>query len=560
MPTIPYKNIYRADLEVIKGYRSGSSINKAYRSGELIYYKLNYSEPTPPDYRSMPLTFKVISGGTISWRANSSAYTKEIQYSINDGPWVSITSTTAGVPISLNTGDIVKFKGDGAISTSSFYINRFRDSTIVFEVYGNIMSLIDSTGYATATTAADHSFRSLFELQTGLTSVENLVLPATTIGTNAYKRTFSGCTSLTTAPSVLPATVLTESCYSQMFQRCTSLTSTPSLPATTMASQCYSYMFAGCTGLTSAPELPATTLVQRCYEYMFSGCTSLNYIKCLATDISAFSCTRNWVSGVSSSGTFVKANSMKDWEIDSTNGIPSGWTVQNEKDYSKEYLTFNILSAGTIMWKTFDSALTRTIEYKKNEGNWTSITSSTDGVSIPVDEGDTIQFKGDNATYATGFRSFNTFSGTTAKFEVEGNIMSLIDSTNFAAATTLASSYTFESLFYQCTGLTSAENLILPATTLIESCYRNMFSYCTSLTTAPELPATTLADWCYSNMFYVCTSLNYIKCLATNISATYCTNYWVSNVSSSGTFVTPSSTNWSTGENGIPSGWTRVDA
>jgi hypothetical protein len=29
-------------------------------------------------------------------------------------------------------------------------------------------------------------------------------------------------------------------------------------------------------------------------------------------------------------------------------------------------------------------------------------------------------------------------------------------------------------------------------------CYDNMFSYCTSLTQAPELPATTLADSCYS--------------------------------------------------------------
>ena len=34
-----------------------------------------------------------------------------------------------------------------------------------------------------------------------------------------------------------------------------------------------------------------------------------------------------------------------------------------------------------------------------------------------------------------------------------------------------------------------------------EMCYFNLFYSCTSLTTAPELPATTLADFCYSNMF-----------------------------------------------------------
>ena len=38
---IPNENIYKADLEVIKAYRSGSTINKAYRSGELILWRRN---------------------------------------------------------------------------------------------------------------------------------------------------------------------------------------------------------------------------------------------------------------------------------------------------------------------------------------------------------------------------------------------------------------------------------------------------------------------------------------------------------------------------------------
>lgn len=42
---------------------------------------------------------------------------------------------------------------------------------------------------------------------------------------------------------------------------------------------------------------------------------------------------------------------------------------------------------------------------------------------------------------------------------------------------------------------------------MAEKCYRNMFSGCTSLTTAPSLPATTLAFYCYSYMFYGCTSI-----------------------------------------------------
>ena len=61
---------------------------------------------------------------------------------------------------------------------------------------------------------------------------------------------------------------------------------------------------------------------------MFSGCSSLNYIKCLATDISATDCTGNWVSGVASTGTFVKNASMTSW-TEGTSGIPNGWTVQD---------------------------------------------------------------------------------------------------------------------------------------------------------------------------------------------------------------------------------------
>jgi len=67
-------------------------------------------------------------------------------------------------------------------------------------------------------------------------------------------------------------------------------------------------------------------LASKCYERMFEGCTNLNLIKCLATNISATSCTNNWVNGVAASGTFTKAASMSGWST-GNNGIPSGWTV-----------------------------------------------------------------------------------------------------------------------------------------------------------------------------------------------------------------------------------------
>ena len=115
----------------------------------------------------------------------------------------------------------------------------------------------------------------------------------------------------------------------------------------------------------------------------------------------------------------------------------------------------------------------------------------------------------------------------------------------------------YEYMFGGCTSLVNAPEL--PATTLAGACYRYMFVGCKSLVTAPELPATTLAEVCYFDMFDGCNKLNKIICLATDISALICTQYWLRNVSSTGTFVTPASTPWTTGENGIPSGWTRVN-
>ena len=175
-----------------------------------------------------------------------------------------------------------------------------------------------------ATTLVARCYEQMFAFTSLVTAPK---LPATTLATYCYDGMFSSCTSLTTAPA-LPAKTLAYACYSDMFAGCTSLINAPALPATTLAARCYVTMFQHCTSLTTAPELPAKTLAEACYLQMFKGCTNLNYIKCLATNKSATDCTYRWVADVAATGTFVKAASMTGWTR-STNGIPSGWTVQN---------------------------------------------------------------------------------------------------------------------------------------------------------------------------------------------------------------------------------------
>ena len=285
-------------------------------------------------------------------------------------------------------------------------------------------------------------------------------------------------------------------------------------------------------------------------------------------------------------------------------------------------LTMHIIQAGNIVWKTNDASFATTIQYKKNDGNWTNITATTGGTVIPVVSGDTLWFRGNNSQYALGANiatnvgtesSHNSFSGSSATFEVSNNVMSLINSNNFATLKTFSSNYALAGLFAGCSGLTNAENLLLPATsltrycyssmfkkcrylvsapslpatslayacyeamfdtcvrlntapsilpalTLQPYCYSNMFSNCTGLTTAPELPAKTLVDYCYMSMFERSFNLKNVKCLATNISAFNCTHYWLLEVSSAGTFVkNPNMSSWPRGEDGIPTGWTVVD-
>ena len=113
-----------------------------------------------------------------------------------------------------------------------------------------------------------------------------------------------------------------------MFERCDSLSSAPELPATSLAVNCYTAMFLYCSSLTEAPVLPAQTLAESCYLCMFEGCSKLSKVTCLATDLSAEDCTYEWLIGVPSSGSFIKAPEMADWTT-GVHGIPDGWTVSD---------------------------------------------------------------------------------------------------------------------------------------------------------------------------------------------------------------------------------------
>ena len=187
-------------------------------------------------------------------------------------------------------------------------------------------SALTSAPELPATEMGSYCYNGMFANCTKLTSAPEL--PAKRLESNCYNCMFEGCTSLTSAPE-LPATYLVRECYHSMFNGCTSLASAPKLPATTLGWGCYSEMFQGCTSLTSAPELPAKELIRNCYQLMFKDCSKLRYVKALFTTSPSEETTKDWLSGVAASGTFVKSKNAT-WNVTGVHSIPKGWKIETQ--------------------------------------------------------------------------------------------------------------------------------------------------------------------------------------------------------------------------------------
>ena len=184
------------------------------------------------------------------------------------------------------------------------------------------------------------------------------------------------------------------------------------------------------------------------------------------------------------------------------------WPTSPQRDYSQEYLTFEILTGGTISFRYVvweGASYAKTIYYSLDSGStWTSWTNSSTGTPISVQAGDVVMVKGNNSAYGEEYKV--AYITSTASFNVYGNIMSLVGGDNFTGITALTTDYTFRNLF-ATSKVVSASNLVLPARTLSDNCYYGLFSGCLYLESAPKLPATSLTSFCYAYMFRNCSSL-----------------------------------------------------
>ena len=195
-----------------------------------------------------------------------------------------------------------------------------------YNMFSQCRSLVKTPIIEARTIEARRCFWEMFAGCTSLVETQDSLFNSisSSLSSETCYKMFYGCSSLVAAPN-LPSMTLAAYCYEEMFHNCSSLVVAPKLPATTLATYCYLNMFNGCTSLETAPLLPASSLSTSCYGYMFNGCTNLHYIDCRATGTIGTASTEGWVSGVSSSGLFIKINS--NWNS-GVSGIPTSWQVK----------------------------------------------------------------------------------------------------------------------------------------------------------------------------------------------------------------------------------------
>lgn len=202
--------------------------------------------------------------------------------------------------------------------------------------------------------------------------------------------------------------------------------------------------------------------------------------------------------------------SLDEWEVNIKALGGGDYQLTPVRNLRRVPLTMTVKTPGTLVYKRGTSDFgVNPIEYSINRGEWIAVQSTTDGARIPLEAGDEIRLRGDNARYyfhAYGWNRFAADGGLT--FDLSGNIMSLIVSDEFSTAESLNGDSAFEALFLGNTGIISARNLVMPAGTIKNGAYREMFRGCTNMTEAPSvISADIIARDAFNGMFWDCTSL-----------------------------------------------------
>lgn len=368
-------------------------------------------------------------------------------------------------------GDIVKFKGN-------LKNNYFSYSSGKYDLKGNIMSVVYGDEFIGKTDLDGAVFNGEFNgtaWRSGTSDpiykylkirhLKDLVLPATILSEGCYETMFTNQLELESLPKQLPATTLVKNCYTHMFScqngtmsEVTSYITIPQgfLPATVMADSgdsyygygCYEKMFAKRKLNISNGFMSATTLTPYCMLGMFSG-SSINSVPNVLMPATTMAdyCCSHMFNGCSFSLSVVN------------NGLPSGFLQASVlAPYCFEYM-----------------------------------------------------FAGSNIRSFSDLQHVTTLANGCCRYMFSGLEYPRLNEFRFPSSSVPLAPYCFEGMFNYCMPTNGGSLPILPATTLAEGCYKNMYyNLNNGWAYAPErrfgipsgmLPATTLAPYCYEGMF-----------------------------------------------------------
>ena len=216
------------------------------------------------------LTLDVISGGTFWTYASSDV---NFEYSMDGGnTWTEIPNQQT--TISVNKDDKVLFKGVNgdevyASGLTHGYYMRIWGDTAVYNVYGNILSVIYGDDFGDyRTIACGYPFRDMFSISR-VVDASGLILPDN-LTEGCYMDMFGGASRLIAAPELPSVEIAPDYCYQQMFQG-TALVTAPEIKQKTIGYRSMNGMFAMCSELTVAPELYIEDAGEYSMYALFSG-------------------------------------------------------------------------------------------------------------------------------------------------------------------------------------------------------------------------------------------------------------------------------------------------
>jgi hypothetical protein len=230
---------------------------------------------------------------------DDNTFTGSLWYSTDKGATWTSMSASDGIDIGAATDNMVCFKGNNATGVRFDVIDQMGDTSIYYNVGGNIMSLINANNFQTLTTVPANAFPGMFEYRgvedpystvayLYLNDASELQLPGTTLGESCYSDMFAGQADMQNGPTMGNGGVINmgvSSCY-EMFYATGLMTETPTFTIGSVTNDSCCAMFAqpaiseydhyGYNGggiqtinITFANDLQ---LAGGSLDYMFAGC------------------------------------------------------------------------------------------------------------------------------------------------------------------------------------------------------------------------------------------------------------------------------------------------